>query len=135
MMSGAAVIKSAAERGCLRGGLGAGDFPHCTVPDASKHMAKCPDAPLMGHLPQHSLYPFGCADRGDVLPQHKGKAGKVFSIFVACGGAELCLLPSGGAVCRRSSGSGNADLFGDRPVCGSLWSGKNQHISCLSLDL
>ena len=26
-------------------------------------------------------------------------------------------------------------FFGDRPVCGSLWSGKNQHISCLSLDL
>ena len=62
-------------KGRLRGGLGAGDFPHCTMPDASKRMAKCPDAPLMGHLPQHSLYPFGCADRGAVLPQRKGKAG------------------------------------------------------------
>lgn len=89
--------------------MGAGSGADRPVPDAAKCMDQRGAAPLLGDYPQHSLCHSRRADCRAVLPKRRRKPGQALSASVAHGGAELCLLYPGGAVCGCGSRGGDAD--------------------------
>ena len=63
----------------------------------------------LGDLPQHPLRAAGAADRASLLPERQAARGPRVSLLVARRSAQLRLLPSGRALCRRPAAGRHAD--------------------------